>query len=541
MPAMWSRSIGLLVLLLLASAQQARADQSWFGFDISLRMLNRFNYKTNFLLSTDNSMSASPGLGIGAPKKNSQSGPQVISYEDPLSLRFNKGELGYSALLGISTRFSFGSALALQLSFDSGELKFPCLIRYQPPPQCDEDDSRCSVTSNGQPIEDEARSAFFIRELFFDLGLGEDNWFSAKAGKLLLSTGNGFIMDNYALGLSTSSDLDLGFGLPFRLSADLVFPDGRLSSDGKRSPYLYVDVAWQMSFLEELGLFFAWYHDGDDSLAMMMSSIVRDAYFASGQLDEYSELTHGGEDVRTAGNLFWFGLRANRIFDRASLSGTAIVELGTIDISTLGTSRQAAMFGGMLDARFHYDVTDWLTLGTFFLFLSGETFSRQSAQQGSQDHYSSFISVFPYITHTNIFFSGGMNQNFSARSFSASGVNGRGVIAPGLTAGFDLGEQVTVRLVGAALFSHGKHLLSDGRFYGFESDLNLDWAINRHLRLMFEADYLWTGDFFDFAKPVCAPYEYGEPRNLTTIACDPAVWANEPGVWKIMVGLDVMY
>ena len=156
--------------------------------------------------------------------------------------------------------------------------------------------------------------------------------------------------------------------------------------------------------------------------------------------------------------------------------------------------------------------------------------------------YNSFIAVYPYITHTNIFFSGGMNQNFSARSFSTAGINGRGVLAPGLTAGFDITEDITVRLVTAGLFAQGAHLLSGERFYGWESDLNFSWTASDHVRLLLEADYLLTGGFFDFDKPVCEPYEYtAAGRTVVEFNFAAGSPASEPAAWKIMVGLDVSY
>ena len=82
-------------------------------------------------------------------------------------------------------------------------------------------------------------------------------------------------------------------------------------------------------------------------------------------------------------------------------------------------------------------------------------------------------------------------------------------------------------MVTAVLFSQGAHLTSGGRFYGWETDLNLQWNINKFLRILFEVDYLWTGNFFDFGKPL------EEPQSQTYVA--------EPGAWKILIGLDLFY
>jgi len=100
------------------------------------------------------------------------------------------------------------------------------------------------------------------------------------------------------------------------------------------------------------------------------------------------------------------------------------------------------------------------------------------------------------------------------------------VIAPGLTAGWEVGKALVLRAVSALLFSHGAHVTSNNRFYGWETDLNADWEIWDHVRLLLEADYLWTGDFFDFKKPLTS---LSQNQTLT----------QEPGCFKLMAGLEL--
>ena len=237
--------------------------------------------------------------------------------------------------------------------------------------------------------------------------------------------------------------------------------------------------------------------------------------------------------VTSRGDLFWVGVRTNKIFDRASLSATAIVEFGRFDFTaklpnlTDTYASSPSCLGWMADVAFYYDITDVFTLGGFFLFLSGEADPPGELRKTSP-RYNSFLSIYPYITRTNIFFYGGMNQTYSARASSTSGVNGRGVIAPGLTAGYDITDDLSVRFTSAVLFSHGPYTFSDGHFYGWENDLNLQWNVSKYMRMLFEADYLWTGDFFDFAKPLEDPYR-------------DRLFTNEPNAWKVLIGLDLYY
>jgi hypothetical protein len=499
-------------------------SKDWFDYDLSLRLSNRFNLKRNFL-NTEGTISSSRG---------NQEGQGYDGIESPLNLRFDKDETGYSMFVGVGADLRFGEHLSAHLTVDSGLLVFPPLVSYEPRPTCKKEyeDPRCQITSNARRIRDEAEKTWFVREAFLEMGGGRDQWFTARAGKLLVSTGNGFIMDNYALGGMLVFDLDLGYEIPLKITLDGLLPNGDFTPEGKSSPLVYLDVAYLLSFFEEIGLFVAWYHDGDDNLGGILRSTMDE------MLGHNNPLLYGVMDlaeVTSRGEVFWVGLRGNRIFDRASLSVTAILEFGgfdftaRLDVPELGEisrSGSPSCLGGMVDVSFHYDIADYLTLGAYFLFLSGETYGANQLVQGAMD-YTSFISIYPYITRTNLFFSGGMNESFSARSFGTSGVNGRGLISPGLTAGIDITENAGIRLVSALLFSHGAHLESGGHFYGWESDLNFHFNLGKHMRILFEADYLLTGNFFDFRKP------------LESRAVSPFI--QEPNAYKILLGFDVFF
>lgn len=509
------------VAFLILLAPRGTPADDWFKAGFNLRFSNRFNFKQNFL-NTEGSIQS---RGYGSE----------VQYESPLNLRFNKDELGYSAFLGAGADLYLGKVVSFHLTVDTGEIKIRPLIKYSPSPDCTSGggDPRCGVASNGMDIVDQAEQTWFVREIFTELGFGRDEWFKFRLGKMLVSTGSGFIMDNYALGGMLTADLDLGFEVPVKITLDGLLPNGDFTEEGKRSPYVYLDVAYLLSFFEEIGLFAAWYHDGDEIIGDIVRSVVTEIFIREFPM---ASLVSGLPQVTSRGDLFWVGARANKIFDRASLAATAMIEFGrfdftvSADIPNVGEvvrSGSPACLGWMADVSFYYDITDLLTLGGFFLFLSGETGSSTRLNEPGTK-YSSFLSIYPYITRTNIFFYGGMNQTYSARAFSTSGVNGKGVIAPGLTAGYDIADDLNVRFTSAVLFSPGPHAISGEHCYGWENDINLQWNISKYLRILFEVDYLWTGGFFDFEKPL-----EEEPRQRTFTA--------EPNAFKILVGLDIFY
>ncbi len=462
--------------------------------------------------------------------------------DDPNNLRFNQHEVSYSGLVGLSLDLSW-SRLRFNLTADTGELKVPALAHYTPQPVCDETsfDPRCGVTSNAAVFTDELYSHYFIRQAYFELSLGETQWLQIAAGKRLISTGEGFVMDNHALGVELNADFFLGFDRPLRMQTALLMPDGSFTGDGKRSPYGYQEVAYLRSLLEEIGLFFAWYRDGNSELAEIARSILSSAAAASGNQGDvlYWVINSPKTEFDTTGHLFWSGLTANALFQRASLSITGIAEWGRFDYSISGedprngehwsrTGRTDCR-GWMLDADAYFDVTDRFVLGGFLLIMSGEIYGPEElSHRQVLERLNSFVSIYPFITRTNLFFSGGMNQQYGARSLTTSGVGGRGVITPGLSAGLEILPEMDLRLVSALLLAHGKHLASNSRFYGVEFNLNFAWQFGRYCRLSVEADYLVTGGFFDFAKP----FELSNQFQVMSV---------EPSTFQLIAGFDVDY
>jgi hypothetical protein len=533
--------LGCLALQALARAAEppaalkpgAEGTSAW-GFDVSLRLSQRFAWKENFLNSLGSLTAAGRQLMAG---RGAGSG---TLYEGPLNLRLEQDELGYSLFAGARLAVRYEDSASLTLSLDSGELKFPALSRYSPAPVCRLGDPRCGATSNGQAALDEAAETGFVRELYLALHLGQDGWLDVRVGKLLADAAAGYVLDSYALGVALEADLELGFDLPARLALDALLPDGRFVEAGKRSPFVHLDAAYLLSFLEELGLLFAWYHDGDDSLANIMYAVLSEAALAGGLPTRplYLALQDPDTRITTRGNLFWVGARGRLVFDGWSLGALAVLEAGGFELTVAGQtpagervsrSGRADCLGGLLDLDLQVDVTDDLGLGAFFLFQSGETFGPDELRAGLAGRYTSFLAVYPYVTRMNLFFSGGMNENFSARTFSTSGVNGRGVLAPGLSAGWDIHSSLNLVLRSALLFSQGAHLQSGSRFYGWETDLELRWTPLSWLRVSLEADYLLSGGFFDFAKPI---------EELQPAA---QAYSREPDVWKLLVGLDLLY
>jgi hypothetical protein len=150
--------------------------------------------------------------------------------------------------------------------------------------------------------------------------------------------------------------------------------------------------------------------------------------------------------------------------------------------------------GWLLSGRLVAQPGSGFTISPFFIWLTGD--SAPSTQQilSGAGNWSGFLAISPYITALNLFFQGGISESYADRRASASGVNARGVVAPGLEVrwtrgGFDATAKA------AWLWADELGGLG-GASYGPEVDLNLSWSPWRWLALLAEADVLVMGNFF---------------------------------------------
>ncbi|MCB9555738.1 MAG: hypothetical protein H6707_06505 [Deltaproteobacteria bacterium] len=368
------------------------------------------------------------------------------------------------------------------------------------------DDS--TFTANGQRVSAEARQSYFIDEAFLRFsatGESDEPWLRIEVGRRAARIANGLIFNDYGLAIDGTLDLELKDIAPLRFGAQLVFPS-RNFERGYRSPLVELRVNWVLSFLESVGLLFAYFRDGEDNFSDLYQGWVTE--LAQGRFTQMSAQDHIDEFAaalsafpRSVGQIFWFGVRGNKLLGDFLLSGTALLSFGKIELFDMELlSRQLRLteielttLGFAVDLSARYLITDELSIGLWFLMLSGEA-NPLLAGQTPGNRYGSFISVVPYLTHTNIFFSGGLNETFNGRSSSSSGINARGVIASGLRATWDP-KDFELSFNAAALLSD-QPSIGRSRFYGVEFDMQARYEVTKWLNLAAEYDVLLPGDFF---------------------------------------------
>ena len=173
----------------------------------------------------------------------------------------------------------------------------------------------------------------------------------------------------------------------------------------------------------------------------------------------------------------------------------------TLEIDGALAKVDIPLHGSAAWLRYQVSPWPWLSVTPWFLYLSGDRPPPEKRALGLPAGYGAFLGVNPYVTATNLFFRGGLSETFAARQATAPGVNGRGVIAPGLDLVLDAGRDVDLEARVAWLGAEDAGPWG-GKTYGTEIDLSATWAPARWVSFGAELDVLLPGDFFGVGTTV---------------------------------------
>ena len=374
---------------------------------------------------------------------------------------------------------------------------------------------RPELTSNGRAFGDEVRSTLLVREAYAAWSFGRAGFATVRAGRARHAVADGLIHDDYGSGVDLA--LDLGaIGPPFELRAALFQP----TRDFPRTvagidPLALVRVDWLPSLFEHAGLFLAARRDRTGSLAELLrgalieDDVVRLAGLAPGSGTYITTSRHLAALLSSApastATLAWAGSSGSLVtFANQRLLWTLALLRGRID--ELGPAAAPAkvdipLRGSAAWLRYQVSPWPWLSVTPWFLYLSGDRPPPEKARLGLPRGYGAFLGIHPYLTATNLFFGGGLSETFAARQATAPGVNGRGVIAPGLNVELDLGSDVDL-LARAAWLRADDEGPWGGRTYGTELDLSATWEAAPWISFGAEFDLLLPGDFFGGGKAI---------------------------------------
>ncbi len=369
------------------------------------------------------------------------------------------------------------------------------------------------ITSNGRPFADEASETLFLREAWAGAALGRNGFALVRAGRKRFTVADGFVYDDYGTGVEATFDLG-AIGPSWDLGAALFYPTRDFPRrSGATSIMLALRADYLPSLFEHAGLFLAFFRDRTNSLADLFRGSFAEPSVLQLRGQTVGTPGYAREEVTLAvtqssplesdGWLGWAGTSGSLGLSGAKLDWTGALALGhlTIRLPALQQESPSSVFGQLAHLRLRARAGREIELGGFFLFLSGDLPPSEKARLGLPARYGGFLGIAPFITDTNIFFNGGVAESFAARQATAPGVNGRGVIAPGVTASWD-----PVRAL--AFDARAAYLVAPevgpfgGRLYGPEVDLEVTWSPLSWLRFAVEGDALFPGDFFAGRAPV---------------------------------------
>ncbi len=371
-------------------------------------------------------------------------------------------------------------------------------------------DGPSEVTFNGLSFQEEASQTAFVRQAYAEVTAGRAGAFHARLGRQRLRIADGFVYDDWGLGLDL--DLDVGaFGPPLAFSASAFYPSRAWpTGTAWRYPAVALTAEWTPSLGEWVGLWGAWSSDATGDAG----SILRQG-LVEGQVVELEATAPGSVAYRAASrrlavllnspgtgttSMGWAGVSGRLELSTSSeVRFTAGAAFGTVGTSAAsgGTAVEVEVpaLGWLLSARLTVQPGSGFTLSPFFIWLTGD--SPPSSQQiaSGSGTWGGFLAISPYITATNLFFRGGIAESYADRRASGSGVNARGVIAPGVQVGWTPGHGFDATLKAAWLWADQPSGFG-GSSYGPEVDLNLSWSPWHWLSLLAEVDVLAMGDFF---------------------------------------------
>ena len=382
-------------------------------------------------------------------------------------------------------------------------------------------EDHAQLTSNGRPFQEEVDHTLLLREAYATYRFGRAGFASLAVGQRRMVVADGYVHDDYGLGAELSADLG-AIGPPWDLSVAVFQPTRDLpGKTDDLSPMVVARVDYLPSLFERAGVFAAGMRDRSDSLAGPIRSTIEERLVQVATENAAGSTLHrrasqllalsSSMPYASEGALGWLGT-SGRVtpWKGQRLSWTAALLGGRIDRVTVGersnlVAERISLRGQLASLRYETDVHG-VGVSASFLFLSGDELPRLSVDPGGQAApfsgvYRGFLGASPFLTETNLFFGGGLSETYADRQARAPGVNGRGVIAPGLALSWDASESVSLAAKGAWL-----HAVRSGPFgglgYGTELDANLTWEPTRWLTLGVETDVLFPGDFFRGREPI---------------------------------------
>ncbi len=357
------------------------------------------------------------------------------------------------------------------------------------------------------------KKAYFMNELY--LAIKPVKYLFFYAGKRKLSIFEGIVLENYLLGFSFGIDLYEGKDIPIVFSGGVYKAEKyeELLGTDSFDPIVFLNVDYLLNLAEGSSMSFLFFNDRSNYFGTMMNNAIQQVLLPileyrmkreadplkRWRMEQIYERILEEPFKDSSGNLYWLNLNGKKYIWNFLIKGGFSLEFGDSDVDYVdiftGEKRTAHLdflgYAGFL--KVFYKEFRRFEPFVSFLFMSGN-----ESPFDFSDEYESFLGLYPYITETSIFYSGGINAHFSTGSLSPSGLFSYGNIS--IVLGAKIRYLLEVELLQAFLFSpvspkkFGE--IEVGRIYGYETDIIMKKELWRFITLMAEGDLFFTGDFF---------------------------------------------
>lgn len=470
-------------------------------------------------------------LDIFAPQTKLRYLPAAGRFDVDDYLSPNGVDAAYSLFL--ATRFSFDMTKQFKIVFDLDSGMLRPIARRVVRRAVDVTDAAAKTTqvrlyapgfgtgatSNGRSLQVEVESTFFLRELY--VRFAERDEFLFKMGRAHLVIGDGLIYDESALVLTMG-----GGDRDFWLEGTLGLPAPNMRN-GIDSPLLHVRAVGYLSNSLRVGIHAAYIYDGGDLYADRLGQWYREGAVAGDPLsDDQADLRRQGwghlmgSPRQSWGHLGFLGIDLGLNADRfIAVDLTAWVQAGEVGLDSpapVGAAYGLAMPGPTKAGE------DWTMLSLGFasqlkitvtpdaawavelwgLMVSGD--SNPLSNDGGSDTVFGFQGIRPRLRHTNLFFSGGLNETLSYGAHESFGLGEDGFMGGGLNVSWedeDSGLYIESSVSALAAFV-GNQTAAGGGFYGVEFNIEALYPINSWLTVSAEYDILFGGDAWRSSDPI---------------------------------------
>lgn len=293
--------LGSLALLLALGAAPPAAADSPVDFELNLGVYNRFNLRDKDL------------------EQNLEWDVSAARFATERYLEPDTDDVYYSLYARVGFELSVDPWFGLVFAADTGELRPIGRIPKSTSVTFDdgtaatllttEDDD--PVTSNGQAIADEAEETFFLREFYVRLSAPRDAWFTAEIGRINAQVASGLIYDDYGLAARFNFDLEAAGSVPLDINAQVILP-ARGYDEGLSSPLAELRFDYIFSPLESVGVFGAFFFDGDNTFSRFLDPQLAEAAAADATRTDAFGLALLNS-VESSGTLGWVGAHASQI------------------------------------------------------------------------------------------------------------------------------------------------------------------------------------------------------------------------------------